>query len=280
MQHTQNPMAYWIRGQAVFSIGDTALGLKILLEALRLDPDSQLFKDSFKRSKKVSAWMQEAKQKVFQRSFSEAVPLYAQCIETCQPLAPKAPLYATLHTQRAEAYLRLKDFPNALKDCAKVLYVQDDHIPACLVRLQAYHGLEQHETALQEVQELLQKFPGDMKLRQAHEKADFLCRKAKRVDYYKLMAVSSIASEVEIKKAYKRKALEWHPDRHPPAPDKQAHAQKQFQLLGEGLEILCDDFTRRLYDEGYDLEQIRERVEAAKQAAHNPRYNHHGYQNW
>ena len=82
--------------------------------------------------------------------------------------------------------------------------------------------------------------------------------------------ISPIASELEIKKAYKRKALVLHPDKLSPgsSPEEQQKGQRQFQLLGEGLEILCDDPMRRLYDEGYDPEAIRQRVEAAKQAAH------------
>jgi DnaJ-class molecular chaperone len=108
-----------------------------------------------------------------------------------------------------------------------------------------------------------------------------LHRKEKRLDYYQLLGVPSIASEMEIKKAYKRKALELHPDKVPPgsSPEIQQQAQKRFQQLGEALEILTDDFQRRLYDEGYDSEAIRERVEAAKQAAHNHRsrgYHGHG----
>lgn len=137
-----------------------------------------------------------------------------------------------------------------------------------------------HETALNEVKDLLQKFPQDESLRKAYQQADFLLRKQRRVDFYALLGISSIASEMEIKKAYKRKALELHPDKLPPgsSPKKQKQAQEQFQLLGEGLEILCDDFMRRLYDDGYDPEAIRERVEAAKQAAHSHRgypSNHH-----
>jgi curved DNA-binding protein CbpA len=94
------------------------------------------------------------------------------------------------------------------------------------------------------------------------------------------MDVSSLASEVEIKKAYKRKALQLHPDKQPQDPKTQAVAQAKFQLLGEGLELLCNEFTRTLYDEGYDPAAIRERVEAAQQAAHNPRggrFGHHGH---
>jgi DnaJ family protein C protein 7 len=167
----------------------------------------------------------------------------------------------------------LKQYKEALKDLALVLYAQEDYIPAHLIKFEVYHGLEDHETALNEVKDLLRTFENEERLRKAYEKADFLLRKQRRTDFYKVLGVSPIASELEIKKGYKRKALELHPDKLPPGSslEEQRKAQRRFQVLGEGLEILCDDFMRRLYDEGYDSEAIRQRVEAAKQAAH-----HHG----
>ena len=279
LQHAQNPTAYWIRGQAVFAMGDTDHGLKLQQEALRLDPDSSQIKDSYKRSKQVNTCMKNAEQCMFRRDFPKAVEIFTECIGTCgHSIAPKTALYATFHTRRAEAYVRLKDYPMALKDCAKVIYSHEDYIPAILVRFKAYHGLEQHEIALEEVQELLQKYPSDSKLRAAYDTADFLYRKSRRVDYYQLLGVPSIASEMEIKKAYKRKALEYHPDKHSQDQQAQAQAQKKFQQLGEGLEVLCNEFQRDLYDKGYDIERIRERVEAANQAANNP-HNHRRYGN-
>ena len=133
-------------------------------------------------------------------------------------------------------------------------------------------------TALDEIKEILTRFPEQPELRKAYEHADFLQRKRRRTDYYRLLDCSPIASEMEIKKAYKRKALELHPDRVAAgaSPDAVREAQRSFQLLGEGLEILCDDFTRRLYDEGYDPAAIRERVEAAQRAAHRRGGGHHG----
>ena len=275
----QNPQGYWVRGKAIFLMGDDPkVAIQLLQEALRLDPDSQAYKQSYKQAKKVQNAMTEAQKCMFTRKFEEAISNLTVSIETLQPLPAKSALYAKLYTQRAEAQLRLKNYSQALKDCALVVYAQEYHIPAWLIRFKAHHGLGEHSVALDQVTDLLQKWPHDQKLRQAYDRADFLVRKEKRVDFYQLLGVPSIASEMEIKKAYKKKALEFHPDKLPPGStvQEQRRAQQRFQQLGEGLEILCDDFQRKLYDEGYDPEAIRERVEAAKQAAQNPRgrYSH------
>ncbi len=281
MKHAQNPLGCWIRGQAVFLMGDAKVGIQLLQEALRLDPDSSAFKKSYKQAKQIQEWSTLAQQSIFSRKFQPAIDYLTQCLDAYQPLPSKSALYASLRTQRAEALLRLKQYTDALKDCALVVYAQEDCMDAWLIRFQAHHGLGEHSAALEQIRDLLQKWPQDPRLRQAYERADFLLRKEKRIDYYEMLGVPSIASEMEIKKAYKRKALELHPDKLPPgsSQEEQQKAQKRFQLLGEGLEILTDDFQRKLYDEGYDPEAIRDRIEAAKQAAHQHRggYGHHGH---
>lgn len=252
---------------------------EMLGPALRLDPDDDDIKRSYRTAKNVKERAELAQQKLFSRQFTEAIDLASSAIEQYQPtLPPKSPLYATLYTLRAQAYLRLKKYKESLEECALVLYAQEDHIPAWLIRIQSHHGLDDHETAMSEVKDVLSKFPEQPELQKAYEQADFLLRKSRRVDYYKLLDCSPIASEMEIKKAYKRRALELHPDRITAtgaSEEKVLEAQKNFQLLGEGLEILCDDFMRKLYDKGYDVEAIRERVEAANQAAHRHRGGYH-----
>ncbi|MFB0926452.1 MAG: DnaJ domain-containing protein, partial [Acidimicrobiales bacterium] len=63
-----------------------------------------------------------------------------------------------------------------------------------------------------------------------------------------------------------RAALEWHPDRH---SDKSAEARKEaevkFKELGEALDVLTDEFKRKLWDEGHDLESIAQRVQMRDQ---------------
>ncbi|KAI1797026.1 DnaJ-domain-containing protein [Ganoderma leucocontextum] len=64
-------------------------------------------------------------------------------------------------------------------------------------------------------------------------------------DYYKLLGVSRDASEDDIKKAYKKMALKWHPDRN---ASSEAAGQK-FKEISEAFEVLSDKHKRTVYDQ-------------------------------
>src|SRR5690242_11119702 len=67
---------------------------------------------------------------------------------------------------------------------------------------------------------------------------------AKR-DYYELLGVHKSATEDEIKKAYRKLALKYHPDRNP--GDKSA--EEKFKEIGEAYDVLSDPQKRPLYDQ-------------------------------
>src|SRR5437667_6184275 len=67
---------------------------------------------------------------------------------------------------------------------------------------------------------------------------------AKR-DYYGILGVRREAGEEEIKKAYRKSAVKYHPDKNP--GDKAA--EEQFKELSEAYEALCDPQKRAAYDQ-------------------------------
>lgn len=64
-------------------------------------------------------------------------------------------------------------------------------------------------------------------------------------DYYEILEVPKNASKEEIKKAYRKKALQYHPDRNP--GDKEA--EEKFKEAAEAYDVLSDDEKRSRYDQ-------------------------------
>lgn len=64
------------------------------------------------------------------------------------------------------------------------------------------------------------------------------------MDYYEILGVSKTSSEQEIKKAFRKKAAEFHPDRN-----KSPEAPEQFKKVNEAYQVLSNPEKRKMYDQ-------------------------------
>lgn len=63
-------------------------------------------------------------------------------------------------------------------------------------------------------------------------------------DYYEILEITRTSDKESIKKAYRKMALKYHPDRNPDDKD----AEEQFKRINEAYEVLSDDSKRQIYD--------------------------------
>ncbi|CAI0461066.1 unnamed protein product [Linum tenue] len=76
------------------------------------------------------------------------------------------------------------------------------------------------------------------------------------VDYYKILQVDRSASDDDLKKAYRKLAMKWHPDKN---PTNKKDAEAKFKQISEAYEVLSDSQKRAVYDQ-YGEEGLKGQV--------------------
>ncbi|VVA24537.1 PREDICTED: dnaJ [Prunus dulcis] len=76
------------------------------------------------------------------------------------------------------------------------------------------------------------------------------------VDYYKLLQVDKNATDDDLKKAYRKLAMKWHPDKN---PTNKKEAEAKFKQISEAYEVLSDPQKRAIYDQ-YGEEGLKGQV--------------------
>jgi len=65
-------------------------------------------------------------------------------------------------------------------------------------------------------------------------------------DYYKILGVDKKATKDEVKKSYRKLAMEWHPDKN---PTRKEEAEEKFKEISEAYQVLYDEDKRKEYDQ-------------------------------
>jgi len=145
-------------------------------------------------------------------------------------------------------------YDDALRFVSKAVDINPSYYKAFVHRATIHNAKELYEEAARDLETALKLDPSKTELRHEIQTAKMAAKRAKRKDYYKILDIPKGASEDDIRKAYKKRALLHHPDRHAGATELvQKEQEKNFKDVGEAYEVLSDPKKRFRYDQGHDL---------------------------
>ena len=119
---------------------------------------------------------------------------------------------AMIYTNRATALMKQEKYELALADLNKALEYNDKYPQAFHKRGEAHVKLKHYDEAIRDFQSAQNIDPQKFDLRDKIRQTRVEEKHSKKKNYYGILGVDEHATEEQIKKAYRKLALQWHPD--------------------------------------------------------------------
>ncbi|KAL6585387.1 DnaJ subfamily C member 3 [Orobanche minor] len=242
--------ALLLRGRAYYYLADHDVAIRHYQIGLRLDPEHGELKKAYFGLKNLLKKTKSADDNANKGKLRLAVEEYKSALF----LDPNHSAHNVhLHLGLCKVLVKLGRGKDALTSCTEVLEIDGDLIEAIVQRGEAKLLVEDWEGAVADLKSAAEKSPQDMHIRETLMKAERSLKLSQRKDWYKILGVSKTAAMSEIKKAYKKLALQWHPDKN---VDNRDEAEAKFREIAAAYEILGDDDKRAKYDTGEDIDDM------------------------
>ena len=152
--------------------------------------------------------------------------------------------------------MKQSDFATALADLNSSIGLSPDYTKAFMRRGNLYTHLGRYQEAYADYETVKSLDPTHPELDQCIRLTRLEEKKSKRKNYYAILGLDQTASATDIKKAYKRAALQWHPDKNSETESRRSLAERTFKDIGEAYTLLNNPEKRQRYDNGEDLSEI------------------------
>lgn len=251
--NSTNADAIYVRGLTLYYSDNLDKGLLHFERALQLDPDHKKAKVMRIKAKQLKERKEKGNELFKSGKFKDAQVVYTEAL-ALDPL--NKDINSKLYYNRALVNSKLGNIREAITDCTCALDINEKYMKALLQRARLHYNLENFEECVKDYEKAL-KFEKTMEIKNLLKDAKLQLKKSKRKDYYKILGIGKQASDEEIKKAYRKRALVHHPDRHANSTDEEKKEQeRKFKEVGEAYTVLSDPVKKSRYDNGYDIEDL------------------------
>jgi DnaJ family protein C protein 7 len=231
--NSQDPEALVLRGRALYSQGENDKAVQHFRKALSCDPD---FKDAVKwlrMVQKLDKMKEEGNAQYKAGRWQAALDLYTAALEVDPS---NKGTNSKILQNRALCRIKLKQYDAAITDCEKAISLDPQYIKARKTKANALGLAEKWEAAVREWKAIQELDPEDRTIAREVRKAELELKKSQRKDYYKILGLEKTATDHEIKKAYRKLAIQHHPDKNPG----DSEAEARFKDISEAYETLID----------------------------------------
>lgn len=240
--------AYRLRGMAYLWLNDHDIAIQHFREGLKLDPEHKGCKEGHKLVKKIDKKKKKGDVAFEAGNYEEAIQHYTGAIE----IEPEHENFVRL-TQFliVQAYSKDKKHTEAIRIAQEILEDDDEALDALWALGDALIDAEKYQEALKIFRQAYEAAPDDgedaRKAKNKYQEAEVALKQSKEKNYYKILGISRTATKQDIKKAYRKLAMEWHPDKN---LDNKEEAELKFQDISEANEVLSDEELKGKYDRG------------------------------
>ncbi|CAH8598638.1 unnamed protein product [Schistosoma haematobium] len=244
--HSSSVDLLFYRGLCLYYLDHLDKAIVHFQHVLRLHPDHIETQKVYKRAKNLLKYKEEGNTFIHDHKYSQALEAYTKALE----VDPSHDMInAKLYCNRACALFYLDRFDEALNDCDNAISLEPNYLKARIRRARCYSSLEEYEKAVEEWTAVV-KLDGSQENKKSLQTAKSALSVSQR-DYYKILGLKKNASSDDIKQAYRKSALLYHPDRHTSADEATVkEKERKFKEIGEAYSILSDPVKRRQYDNG------------------------------
>ncbi|XP_076350616.1 dnaJ homolog subfamily C member 7-like isoform X3 [Tachypleus tridentatus] len=248
-----NVDALYISGMCLYYQDTLEKALNNLQKVLKLVPHYNKAEEIYKKAKQLQSKKENGSQAFKKGNYEDAYVIYTEALNTD---INNVKSNSILYFNRAAVCLKMNRINEAVEDYSKAIQLDKEYVKAYLRRAKCYMDTHKYEEAVRDFETLYQKNK-ILEYQKLLDHARLELLKSKRKNYYQILEVNKSAVYDDIKQAYYKQALLYHPDRHPDAKeDEQQEKEKKFKDISEAYSILSDPRKRSLYDKGLDITGI------------------------
>ncbi|KAF4549755.1 DnaJ domain-containing protein 4 [Elsinoe fawcettii] len=253
-----------------YSLNEVDNGLSQIRRCMHSDPDSKACRKLLKSEKAIDKRLKKIRELVSKRQYNSATKLLVKTgedeglleeikadlakLKQAGTIPANAPshLYESLVELTCEAYTEMNNHKKAAPYCTEALTFNPNCLPALIGKATREIENDDFEEAIRTLNTAKEAHSQDRKVNELYQKAQTLLKRSKQKDYYKILGVTRDADERDIKRAYRKLTVKFHPDKASQQGISVEEAQKKMASINEAYEVLSDPELKQRFDSGDD----------------------------